>query len=100
MRVHRIPPMKDARSTRIKPSRLNWVDSKVNIKRPQEINRTTRIRNGFGSSSLKTREKNRINSTAEDLVMVYRLMVMKRKLQLESPISSAVAMAAGKKDRT
>lgn len=47
MRVHRIPPMKDARSTRIKPSRLNWVDSKVNIKRPQEINRTTRIRNGF-----------------------------------------------------
>lgn len=30
----------------------------------------------------------------------YRLMVMKRKLQLESPISSAVAMAAGKKDRT
>lgn len=47
VRVHRIPPMKDARSTRIKPSRLNWVDSKVNIKRPQEINRTTRIRNGF-----------------------------------------------------
>lgn len=47
VRVQRIPPKKDARSTMMKPSRLNWVDSNVNIKRPTEISRTTRIRNGF-----------------------------------------------------
>lgn len=49
VRVQRIPPMKDASSTMMKPSRLNWVDSNVNINRPQEISRTTRIRNGFCS---------------------------------------------------
>lgn len=54
MSVQRIPPRKDASSTMIKPSILNWVDSNVNINRPLEISRTTRIRNGFW---LKGREK-------------------------------------------
>ncbi len=42
--------MKDASRTMMKPSRLNWVDSNVNINRPEEISRTTRIRNGFCST--------------------------------------------------
>lgn len=68
MRVHRIPPMKDARSTRIKPSRLNCVDSKVNIKRPQEINRTTRIRNGFWIK----REKRQRHAAVCKIVKLHR----------------------------
>lgn len=47
VRVQRIPPMKEANSTMMKPSMLNWVDSNVNIKSPLEISRTTRIRKGF-----------------------------------------------------
>lgn len=67
-----------------------------------------------GSSSLKAKEKKRMKSTADVLVMVYlkrqkglerafndkmfepktyKLIVMKSKLQFESPISSAVAKA-------
>lgn len=93
-----------------------------------------------GSSNLRSREKNRMKSTAEVLVMVYlqgkktemnpaaeeaatklaeastlrrwklqscaetwqgthKLMVMKRKLQLESPMSRAVAKAARGRER-
>lgn len=56
--------MKDASSTMMKPSRLNWVDSNVNIKRPLEISRTTRIRNGFCS---KEREETAIKKREEKL---------------------------------
>lgn len=48
--------MKDASSTMMNPSRLNWVDSNVNINRPLEISRTTRIRNGFWSRGTEERE--------------------------------------------
>lgn len=64
MKVHRIPPRKDAISTMTKPSRLNWVDSNVNINRPPEISTTTRIRSGFWSK--ETEEMVR-NSRSEEL---------------------------------
>lgn len=47
VRVQRMPPRKEASSTMTKPSRLNWVDLKVNMKRPPEISRTTRMSRGF-----------------------------------------------------
>lgn len=52
VRVQRIPPRKDASSTMMKPSRLNWVDSKVNMKRPPEMSRTTRMRRGFWTEKM------------------------------------------------
>lgn len=47
VRVQRIPPIKEANKTIRKPSRLNWVDLRVNMNRPLAISNTTRIRNGF-----------------------------------------------------
>lgn len=47
--------MKAAISTMVKPSRLNCVDSNVNMKRPEEISRTTRIRYGFWSQGTEER---------------------------------------------
>lgn len=47
VRVQRIPPRKDASSTMMKPSRWNWVDTNVNMKRPPEMSRTTMMRRGF-----------------------------------------------------
>lgn len=47
VKVQRIPPRKAAISTMRKPSRLNWVDWNVNMKRPPEISSTTRINSGF-----------------------------------------------------
>ena len=47
VRVHRMPPMKEASSTIRKPCMLNWVDSKVNMNRPLEISTTTTTRYGF-----------------------------------------------------
>lgn len=49
VKVQRIPPRKDAVNTMRKPSKLNWVDSNVNMNRPPEISTTTRIRMGFWS---------------------------------------------------
>lgn len=47
-----MPPMKEASRTMMNPSRLNWVDSYVNINRPPEMSSTTTIRNGFCQSSM------------------------------------------------
>lgn len=47
VKVQRIPPRKAAISTMRKPSKLNWVDWNVNMKRPPEISSTTRINSGF-----------------------------------------------------
>lgn len=70
MRVQRIPPMKDASSTRVKPSRLNWVDSNVNINRPLAISRTTRIRYGFWSKrDRRKRERERDGETQQEKMM-------------------------------
>lgn len=55
MSVQRIPPRKDAISTMIKPSRLNWVDSNVNMNRPPEISKTTKIRRGFWAKDTQMR---------------------------------------------
>lgn len=58
VKVQRIPPRKDAISTMTKPSRLNWVDSNVNINRPPEISTTTRIRSGFWSKETEEMVRN------------------------------------------
>lgn len=55
--VQRIPPMKEASSTMVKPSRLNWADSNVNMNRPLAISRITRIRNGFWWKGMEERER-------------------------------------------
>lgn len=52
-----MPPRKEASSTMMKPSRLNWVDSNVNMKRPPEMSRTTRMSRGFWAEDREDDQK-------------------------------------------